>query len=97
MGNEDILVTGSEESFSLSALYKKKLSRATLWSIIFKIDQYVHSLTETLVREVWARLDQGERMYDPRYDFSDNSVISVTLILETWLKVMAHILPKCML
>lgn len=36
-------------------------------------------------------------MYDPRYDFSDNSVISITLILETWLKVMAHILPKCML
>lgn len=36
-------------------------------------------------------------MYDFRYDFLDNFVIFVILILEIWFKVMVYILLKCML
>lgn len=38
--------------------------------------------------------DQGERIYDPEKDFSDNSALILTLDLETWIKDTAHPLPK---
>lgn len=37
--------------------------------------------------EEWARLDHGERIYDPDKDFSHNSAITLTFDLETWFKV----------
>lgn len=44
--------------------------------------------------EVWAGLDQGERIYDLDKDFADNSAMTLTLNLETWFEVTAKTLPK---
>lgn len=38
--------------------------------------------------------EQGERIYDPEKDFSDNSALILTSDLETWIKDTAHPLPK---
>lgn len=44
--------------------------------------------------ELWARLDQGEGIYDPYRDFSLNSAMTLTLDQETCFKITAHPLPK---
>lgn len=46
------------------------------------------------VGELWARLDQGERICDPDNDSSDNSAITLTLDLEFWFKVTTHPSPN---
>lgn len=44
--------------------------------------------------EVLARLDQGEGINDPDNYFSDNSVMTIIIDLETWFKVTAHPFSK---
>lgn len=41
-----------------------------------------------------SQIETGKRTYDPDNDFSDNSVMILTLDLETWFKITAHPLPK---
>lgn len=59
-----------------------------------------HSLNmDTLVSEVWAKLDQGERRYFPDKDFIYHSIMALTLDLETrfkdgqmdWLITIGHL------
>lgn len=50
--------------------------------------------------EVWARLDRGERIYEPDKDFSDFCYdlksLTLTLDLDTWFMVTAHFYEKAL-
>lgn len=58
---------------------------------LFRVN--AHPLTKGMF-EVWARLDQGEIIYDLDKDFSHISSMTLTLDQESKLKVTEHLLSK---